>query len=389
MSRSAAFTHLSFISLPLVVGCAHRPSTVADTRDRAAESSGSFEIVARLPEPGPSGIAVTPDGRIFLGFPRHAIDHTAPTLARLDGDRLVPFPNEAWSLPSSRAAAERLVSVHGMTTDTRGRLWVIDDGKIAGKPIEEGAVKVVGFEPATGEIVSNVVLRAPALLPDSHMNDLRVDLTHGEAGTAYVSDSSFGTSPALVVVDLATGRQRRVLATHRSTNPEAGFVAMLEGIPLVYDPRRPTFPVGGVDGLTLSADARQLWFAPLTSRRLYRIATDVLSRDDASDAELEANVIDEGEKGFADGLASDAHDVLYTTDAEHDAIRWRTRDGRTGVLARDPRFIWPDGIFASSTHVYVTLGQWNRLPAFNGGVDRRRPPYLVVRIPIHQETPPP
>jgi hypothetical protein len=40
--------------------------------------------------------------------------------------------------------------------------------------------------------------------------------------------SSFGTSPALVVVDIATGRQRPVLATHLSTQPEAGFLAILE-----------------------------------------------------------------------------------------------------------------------------------------------------------------
>jgi hypothetical protein len=55
------------------------------------------------------------------------------------------------------------------------------------------------------------------MLPESHMNDLRVDLTHGAAGTAYVADSSFGTTPALVVVDIATGRERRVLGSHQST----------------------------------------------------------------------------------------------------------------------------------------------------------------------------
>lgn len=362
----------------------HAPS---DATDRGLAPVGDVEVVARLPEPGPSGIAVTPSGRVFLGFPRHAVAHSGPTLARLEGERVVPFP-EAWSLPSSRPIAERLVSVHGMTTDTRGRLWVIDDGKLAGKPIEAGAAKVVGFEPDSGAVVANVALRAPVMLADSHMNDLRVDLTHGAAGTAYVSDSSFGRSPALVVVDLATGRQRRVLASHRSTQPEPGFVVMLEGRALPYDAQHPTFPVGGVDGVTLSADSSRLFFAPLTSRRLYSIATDVLARFESSDAELAAAVVDEGEKGFADGLASDARDTIYVTDAEHDAIRWWERGGRTGVLAKDPRFVWPDGIFATDTHVYVTLGQWNRLPSFNGNVDRRQPPYLLVRIASRRDRQP-
>lgn len=92
----------------------------------------------------------------------------------------------------------------------------------------------------------------------------------------------FGTSPALVVVDLTTGRQRRVLATHPSTQPEQDFLA---------------------------------------------------------------------------------------------------------VVARDARIVWPDGIFATAGHVYVTLGQWNRLPSFNGGKDLREPPYLLMRAPLEATDP--
>lgn len=356
-------------------------STGTDAIDRGLSPKGSLEVVARFTSPDLSGVAVTGDGTVFIGFPRHADDHSGPTLGKLERDQVVPFPNVEMSLPSSRPAAERLVSVHGMTTDTAGRLWIIDDGKRAGHPIEDGAAKVVGFEPKSGAIVASIPLRAPVLLPDSHMNDLRVDLTHGAKGTAYVTDSSFGVRPALVVVDLATGQQRRVLASHRSTQPEPGFVAMLEGRALRYDPKNQTFPVGGADGVTLSADSRRLYYAPLTSRRLYSIPTDVLARADSSDAELEAAVKDEGEKGFADGLASDDEDTIYVTDSEHDSIVRRKRDGSIDVLARDPRIVWADGIFATRDHVYVSLGQWNRLPSFNGGNDLRRPPFLLVRIP--------
>jgi len=122
-----------------------------------------------------------------------------------------------------------------MTTDTKDRLWVIDDGKRAGQPIAPGGAKVVGFDLETGGVVGKVLLNPPVLQPDSHMNDLRVDLTHGPRGTAYIADSSFGTTPALVFVDLATGKARRVLASDRSTQPEPGFMAFLEGHPLVYE----------------------------------------------------------------------------------------------------------------------------------------------------------
>ena len=357
-------------------------SAAPDTTDAGGTTAGSVEVVARFDMPDPSGIAVTPDGRIFVGFPRHADDHAGPTLGELRDGKLVPYPDAAVSLPSNRPAAERLVSVHGMTTDSRGRLWLIDDGKRAGQPIPDGAAKVVGIDPATNRIFASVVLHAPALLPDSHMNDLRVDLTHGSAGTAYVTDSSFGTSPALVVIDLASGRQRRVLEHDVSTRAEAGFMAIIEGQPLRYDPKNQAFPVGGADGVTLSPDSSRLYFAPLTSRRLYSIATATLADFSSSDATLTAAVRDEGEKGFADGLATDAAGRIYTTDAEHDEVLRRNLDGSFDVAARDPRLLSPDGIFAAKDYIYLTLGQWDRLGGFHHGQDLRRAPFLLVRFPV-------
>nr|WP_246387182.1 major royal jelly family protein [Gluconacetobacter sacchari] len=345
--------------------------------------AGSLDIVAEFYGPGPSGIAVTPDHRIFIGFPRHAENHSKATLAELKGDVLVPYPDKALSLPSSASPDHRLVSIHGMTTDSRGRLWAIDDGKIVGQPIAPGAAKVIGIDPATDRLIASIVLVPPTMRPDSHMNDLRVDLTHGALGTAYVADSSFGTAPALVVVDIATGRQRRVLADHPSVQAEKGFLTVLEGRPLRYDPRHPTFPIGGVDSITLSPDSTILYYSPLTSRRLYSIPTALLSDFDATDAQLAAGVRDHGEKVMTDGLATDARGRIYLTAGEHDAImRWRPEDGTIDVVVRDPRIVWPDGIFATLTHVYCTLGQWNRLAGFNGGKDLRQPPYLLVRAPI-------
>lgn len=158
-------------------------------------------------------------------------------------------------------------------------------------------------------------------------------------------------------------------------------MAVLEGQPLRYDPVHQTFPVGGVDGITLSADSSRLYYCPLTSRRLYSIPTAAISNFKASDDELAAEVRDEGEKGLCDGLATDPQDRIYITAGEHDAILRRHPDGRMDVVARDPRIIWPDGIFANDRYVYCVLGQWNRLPGFNGGVNLRRPPYLLIRVP--------
>ncbi len=348
----------------------------------AIESSQHIEIVAEICDPDPSGIVVSRDGRVFLGFPRHAVDHKKATLAEYKDGKLIPFPNAAMTLPSDVSAADRLVSVHGMTTDTEDRLWLIDDGKVAGQPIPPGGAKVVGFDLKTGKVVRKVVLAPPVLRPDSHMNDLRVDLTHGAKGTAYIADSSFGTTPALVVVDLATGKARRVLANSPSTQAEPGFMVFLEGRPLVYDPRHPSFPVGGADGITLSADSKRLFWTPLTGRRLYSIATDLLADARVSNEKLAAAVIDEGERPACDGLATDRSNRIYFGAFEQDSIVRRNPDGHFDPVTHDPRIIWPDALFATDTHLYATLGQWNRLPGFNEGRDLRRPPYLVARVPI-------
>ena len=354
-------------------------TTQAETLDRSLVPVGSIQEVAAFQGPGPSGIAVTAQGRTFVGFPRHAIDHAGMTLGELVDGKLVPFPSKDISLPSGLPDAQRLVSVHGMTLDSRGRLWVIDDGKRAGKAgIPAGAAKVVGIDLNSNRIVTSIELKA-ALRQDSHMNDLRIDLSHGSQGTAYVADSSFGEDPALVVVDLATGKQRRVLAGDRSIVAQKDFVTQLDGVPMRYDGKQTVFPHGGVDGLALTPDNTRLYYSALTSRHLWSLPTAALADFSLDDKQLAAQVKDEGEKVMVDGMDMDTQGRLYMTDAEHHQVLRRWPDGHLDVVLRDPRLVWPDGVFVTADSVYVTLGQWSRL---GKGFDDRQPPYLLVKAPL-------
>lgn len=358
-------------------------ASLGDTGDPSAVPAGSITVLGQFTDPGPSGVAVTPDKRLFISFPRHAQNHKDATLAEIINGKRIPFPNNEMSLPSNLPLKDRLISVHGITLDSKNNLWVIDDGKRAGiKEIPDGAAKVVGFDIQSHKVIASIPIYAPVLLPDSHLNDLRIDLTHGEKGTAYVTDSSFGISPALVVVDLATGKQRRVLANNISTQAEKGFVAYLAGKPRLYDPKHPSFPVGGADGITLSNDSKTLYYAPLTSRRLYSIPTDIIANFDNNEDTLAKNVKDLGEKGFADGLASDSQDRIYTTNGEHNSIWQRWPDGHIDLIARDPRIDWPDGIAVQGDTLYVVAGQWERLAGFHQGKDLREPNYLLLSIPF-------
>jgi sugar lactone lactonase YvrE len=328
-------------------------------------------------------LAITPSKRIFLGFPRRFEAELDPALAELKDGRLVAFPDHLMTQSPAPAPENRFVSIQGMTTDIHGNIWAVDDGRPIGQSaILPGGAKVIGFDPETGKVAGKVVLHAPALLPDSHLNDLRIDVSHGEKGTAYITDSSFGYSPALIVVDLATGRQRRVLGEHKSTQAEQGFVAVLENVPMRYKPPVSAFPTSGVNGITLSADSSRLYYSPLTSRRLYSIGTDLLADFALNEQSLAAAVVDEGEKGMSDGLATDAKDRIYISASEHNAIWRRYPNGDIEELVSDPRILWPDGLYATNEHIYFTVGQSHRRAEFHGGRDLRQHPYYLMRAPL-------
>jgi len=354
-----------------------------------ASAQQGYEVIARLspPDPDMSGIAVSADNRVFLGFPRHADNHTSFALGELIDGRVTPFPNKEFVYPSAKPYRDWLVSPHGMYVDSKDVLWILDDGKRSGvKAIPEGAAKVVAIDIKTKNILHTLVISRPVLSDESHYNDLRVDLTHGEKGTVYIANSGFGEHYSLVVIDVASGKTREVLLNHYSTSPEPGFMSFLEGQPHVYDIRHQTFPNGGADGIALSADSKKLFWTAITGRKLYSISTDILSDLSATDQQVNSAVKFEGEHPACDGLAEDGNGNIYFGAFEQQSVVQRRPDGSYHLLAHDPvNFVWPDGLAYRNGYVYVTLGQWNRLPGFNEGKDVRKPPYLVVRIKVDNQ----
>ncbi|MFT3823331.1 MAG: L-dopachrome tautomerase-related protein [Chitinophagaceae bacterium] len=343
-----------------------------------------YEIIARIapPNPDPSGIAVSSDNRIFLGFPRHADNHGEFALAELVNGSLIPFPGKNYVYPSDKPYRDWLVSPHGMYMDKNDVLWILDDGKRSGiKEIPEGAAKVVAIDIHTKNILYNLVIHRPVLADDAHYNDLRVDLSHGTKGTVYIANSGFGKHYSLVVIDVASGNTREILLNHYSTSPEPGFMGFLEGLPLVYDLQKQTFPNGGADGISISADEKTLYWTAITGRKLYSISTELLSNANVPEKQIQNAVTFEGEHPACDGLAEDENGNIYFGAFEQQSITCRDKQGQYHLLAHDKdNFVWPDGLAYRNHYLYVTLGQWNRLPGFNGGKDLRKPPYLVIRI---------
>ncbi|MDL2171344.1 MULTISPECIES: SMP-30/gluconolactonase/LRE family protein [Asaia] len=363
-------------SMPDMTGMGDAP---ADSIDAGYKPSGNVTVIGRFQDAQPSGIAILSDHRMVLGFPRSLHDHDGPRLALYSHGQLTPFPDAE--------SQGRFVSPLGMTVDASGQLWVLDEGILAEKGTVPGAARLFHIDPVEGRIVEEIALTAPALRSDSHPNDVRIDLTHGDRGTAFITDSSLTVHPALIVVDIATGHQRRLLADTEPVMPRHGFMAVLDGKASRYNPDKPTMAQAGANGIGLSADQQTLFWQPLTSRELYSAPTAVLADPRATETEIEFSVKDEGEAGMGDGMATAPDGRLFLTDIERHGILQRAPDGTISVVAHDPRLIAPDGLAYQGNALYATIGQWSRQPAFHNGVNQEQRPWLVVKITLPSPAP--
>lgn len=118
------------IMLMTQMGCSNSSSKKQDVSSENGATS-NYEIVAKISPPNPdmSGIAVSSDNRIFLGFPRHADNHTEFALTELVDGKPVAWPNKEYVYPSTKPYNEWLVSPHGIYMDKNDVLWVLDDAK--------------------------------------------------------------------------------------------------------------------------------------------------------------------------------------------------------------------------------------------------------------------
>jgi sugar lactone lactonase YvrE len=155
---------------------------------------------------------------------------------------------------------------------------------------------------------------------------------------------------------LQTGKARRVLSGHPSTQPEKDVVVKTDGRALRRpDGRGVEF---AADSVALSADGRTLYWKALTGRTLYRIATAALQNPRLSEKDLESRVERAGDVGPTDGLWIDERGRLYLSAIQQDAVKVRDGD-RITTLVQDKRLRWPDTfsegpdgtIYVTSSHI--------------------------------------
>jgi sugar lactone lactonase YvrE len=314
-----------------------------------------------------TGVAVSRDGRVFVCFPRWSTDPAVSVGEIRIGGKIWPCPDEEWNTWAPPAdPARHFVCVQSVYVDRDDFLWVLDAASAYMQGVVPGGAKLVKVDIHRNQVVQEIQFDETVAPPASYLNDVRVDT---QRRVAYLTDSGLG---ALIVVDLATGKARRVLADHSSTKSE-DMALRIDGKEWRVNGRAPQIHA---DGVALDAAGEFLYYHALTARTLYRIGTQYLLDPALTEHELVARVESLGTTGATDGMEFGPEGYLYLTGIEDGTIKVFASIGNTEPIIRDPRLVWPDS-FARGPggYMYVTTSQ------INLGADRTQP-YKMFRFKI-------
>jgi sugar lactone lactonase YvrE len=326
---------------------------ISCAREKRFEKIERFQLVeVATSEKLWTGIAVSGEGRIFVNYPRWFPDVRLSVAELLEDGTVWPYPDETWNSWSAGAPAEqRFICVQSVFIDSGDFLWVLDPARPYLQDIIENGPKLVKIDLSDNRVVRIYTFPSEITPQGSYLNDVRVETGKG---FAYITDSGLG---AIVVLDLKSGKSRRVLTEHPSVKAEE--------IVLSIDGREWPGKVHS-DGLALDTDRGYLYYQALTGLNLYRIPTRWLRNATLTEEELGARVEPAGESGASDGIAFGRDGCVYLTSLEHNAIRRMTPDGEIEVVARDPRLKWPDSVFLTDDgSVFVTTSQIHLLDSLS------------------------
>lgn len=332
-----------------------------------AVAEPGLETVFRFPRERPPGnIAIAPSGRLFMTL--HAFYGEALRVVEVlpDGSTK-PYPDERWSrLPEGDGPG--LYGVLGLNVDRNGVLWLLDGAA------EDHAGRLVAWDTRAERLHRIIYLAKPVIGDAPFLNDLAIDLDHG---AVYLADTASASTAALIVVDLATGRARRVLEGSPFTVPE-DVDMVIDGKPVTLggEPARI-----GVNPITVDADNRWVYFGPMSGTAIYRVRTRDLLDESLDEASLRERVERYGEKPLSDGSTIDSAGNVYVTAITDDAIGVTRPDGRYEVLFQRDDLSWPDGFAVGADGmIYVTVNELHRSPALNGGVDATLGEFAIMRF---------
>jgi sugar lactone lactonase YvrE len=302
-----------------------------------------------------NGVTRSQDGRVFSPFQRQSKDKGIELGEWKDG-KVVAYPNEAWNAwKQGDDPAKAFVAVNAIRMGPDGDLWVLDKGApgLGEAPLPNGP-KLVQIDIAKNEIRKVYPLGA-ATNDKSFIDDFRFN-----GGKVYLTDAG---QPGLIVLDLASGKLRRVLDGHWSTIAQRPLTGQGR---VLRDDKGKLLAIHA-DQLEVSPDGKIFYYQPCTGP-LYSIETQWLDDENASDAERARHVKLFAPTVATGGTAIAADGTIYSSDTDALRILKIAPDGTTTTLVQDPRLVWVDAMWIDDEGgLWIPAAQMNRTPAMNGG----------------------
>jgi len=320
----------------------------------------NIELVAEF-DHQVTGVSVSETGRIFVNFPRWTED-TAVSVAELKDGRVTPYPDQEWNAWRNAKKDEitpddHWVCVQSVVADQRGSLWVLDPAAPAQAHVVSKGPKLVRIDLASDKVAQTIAFDEDTAPQGSYLNDVRFS---SDGKHAFITDS--GVQGALVVVDIAAGKARRVLDGHPSTQMKKGLNVTADGKVLRRpDGRGVEF---SADGIELSSDGKYLYWQAIKGDVLYRISTAALVGDGLKGKDVSGQVEHYGLNGVNDGLLiARGTDDMYLTAVQDNAIKVRKLaegpEAEAKTVVQDERLRWPDtfsqgpdgAIYVTTSHI--------------------------------------
>jgi sugar lactone lactonase YvrE len=333
--------------------------------------SATLQDFAQFPKDQVTGVAISQSGRVFVNFPNWSEDHGLSVAEVVNGNPIA-YPNEEWNRPGS--PNNHFVCVQSVYVDESDSLWILDPAAPMMKDVVKRGPKLVKVDLVKNAVVQTIPFSEQIAPKKSYLNDVRIDV---KSQTAFITDSGLG---AIIVVDLTTGRARRLLDHDRSTLAEKDFKLQVNGSELLAENGKPTQI--NSDGIAYDHLRGYLYYHALTGRNLYRIKVTDLKNFALSNAQLTNKVETMTETPAPDGMSMGPDGKLYLTDLEHSAIQvWDPETNKLATVVADDRLSWPDSLaWGPDGSLFVTASQIQNMPRFNGGKDMRTTPYHVYKV---------
>lgn len=334
-----------------------------------ADAKSNFDIIANL-DNGPGNVTVTDGGRIIMSL--HQFYRPKFTVVEYKGNTLVPFPNREMVDVDSKAAM-KLDSVLGIRS-ANGIVWMLDNGMRSGV-----TPKLVGWDIKADKLHQVILLPYPIAPKDAFVNDFAVDTRHN---LIVISDPAGGANAGLIVVNLSTGKVRRVLEGHRSVIPE-NVDLIIDNVPIQIKDNsgKLSRPHIGVNPITEDLNNEWVYFGPMHGLSLYRIKAEYLANEYIDDNILASHVERYSDKPISDGISIDKDNNIYLGELAGNAIGIITTDRRYRRLSQCPKLSWVDSFsFGPNGNLFAVVNRLHQSAMLNGGVLLAKPPFYLLTI---------